>query len=359
MGAEYDGLRDYIERAEPDLLARVGNEPIKYRKNTRSRLVSALLTPADEWTMVVDPGQVPDLVAADVDVVCHMGCHVIQTPHVVDATVDLLESFDLTVVPLGGFNNCCGSLDLRQGTFDDAERVDDVRFRNVETFDPDYLITECTSCFANTARFSSTYRSFDGYEFSSMIAFLHERRDRLADLVEVEEPVTVAFHDHFDPSQWTPARQGELARELFEALPGVEVVEMEHALEDALPCNFLADPSSYDCEDLTATVYEEAIEAGADVLVNFWHACHRHMVPYESRYPVQTENYATFLAERLGFAYRDKTREYKLAALAGDVDWIIEDARPVFEANGLSEAQARDVVEAHLTPGRFGPFETA
>ena len=357
MGEEYGGLREYIETEEPGLLQRVGNEPIKAWKNDRSRLVSALLTPADDWTMVVDPSHVPELVAADVDVVVHMGCHVIQTPHIVDATVDLLESLDLTVVPLGGFNNCCGSIDLRQGTFADAEKVDDVRFRNVDAFDPDYLITECTSCFANTERFSSKYRSFDGYEFCSMIEFLERRRDRLADLVADTDPVTVAFHDHYDPSQWTPTREGRLARRLFEALPGVEIVELAHGLEDALPCNFLSDPAAYDCNDLTATVYEEAVEAGADVLINFWHACHRPMVPYDERYPLHTRNYATFLAERLGYSYRDKTKEYKVAAMDGDVDWIVEDAHPVYEANGLTEDDAREIVVEHLMPGRYGPFD--
>lgn len=359
MDGEYGGLREYIEAEEPHLLERVGNEPIKGRKNERSRLVSALLTAPEDRRMVVEPGQAPELVEGDVDAVVHMGCHVVQTPHIVDATVDLLEALDLTVVPLGGFNNCCGSLDIRQGTFEAAETVDDARFRNVEAFDPDYLLTECTSCFARTARFSAKYRDFDGYEFLSMVAFLRQRRERLVDLVEVTDPVTVAFHDHYDPSQWTPERQGALARELFEVLPGVETVEMEHGLAESLPCNFLADPAEYGVEDLTATVYEEAAAAGADVLVNFWHACHRNMVPYDGRYPVRTENYATFLAERLGFSYRDKTREYKLAAMAGDVDWILDDARTTYEANGLTEAQAREVVEEHVTPGRYGPFEPA
>lgn len=357
MSEEYGGLREYIEAEEPDLLDRVGNEPIKGWKNNKSRLVSALLTAPEDRTIVIDPGQVPELVEADVDVVIHMGCHVIQTPHIIDATVDVLESFDLTAVPLGGFNNCCGSLDIRQGTFDDAERVDDTRFSNVEAFEPDYLLTECTSCFARTARFSSKYRSFDGFEFLSMIEFLQQRRDRLVDQVEVTDPVTVAFHDHYDPSRWTPERQGELARDLFQSLPGVEIVEMEHGLGDSLPCNFLADPDEYGYDDLTAAVYEEAADAGADVLINFWHACHRNMVPYDERYPVRTENYATFLAERLGFSYRDTAKAYKLAAMEGDVDWIIEDARPAFEANGLSEVEAREVVEEHVRPGRFGPFE--
>lgn len=351
MGRTYEGLRAYIEAEEPELLERVGNEPIKGRKNERSRLVAALLTAPEDRRMVVDPGQAPDLVEAEIDAVVHMGCHVVQTPHIIDATVDLLETLGLAVVPLGGFNNCCGSLDIRQGTFDDAEAVDDVRFRNVAAFDPDYLLTECTSCYARTARFSAQYRSFDDFEFRSMAEFLHERRDRLRAAVEDEAPVTVAFHDHYDPSGWTPERQGRLARKLFEALPGVTTVEMDHGLGESLPCNFLADPDEYGVEDLTAAVYEEAEAAGADVLVNFWHACHRNMVPYDVHYPLDTVNYATFLARRLGFDYRDKTKEYKVAAMRGDVDWILEDARPVYEANGLSETDARAVVETHLAPG--------
>lgn len=351
MTDEYDGLVAYVEQEEPELLERVGNEPIKSWKNDRSRLISTLLTRQRDQNIVLTPQQVPELVDGDVDVVVHMGCHVIQTPHIIDATIDVLEAFGFTIVPLGGFNNCCGSLDLRQGTFEDAEQVDDVRFANVRAFDPEYLITECTSCFANTERFSAKYREFDGFEFASMIDFLHQRRDELKDLVAVSDPVTVAFHDHYDPSRWTSKRQGKLARELFDALPGVEVVEMEHSLAESLPCNFLADPSEYGYDDFTAQVYEEAVAAGADLLVNFWHACHRHMVVYDEQYPIETRNYTTFLAERLGFSYRDVSKAYRVAAANGDIEWILEDARPIYEANGLTTTEAREIIESHLIPG--------
>lgn len=346
-------LAEYLEAEEAELLEEVaGNEGAEDKGplNQKSRAVASLLRPRSDQQIVQSPRQAQDMLDRDVDVVVHMGCHSIQTPHIVDATMDVLDALDMTTVPLGGFSNCCGILDFQNGDLETAEAVDDNRFANIEAFDPDYAITECTSCFATSHKLSMGYRETDGYAFTSMIEFLHDRRETLADMATVTEPVTVTLHDHYDGFDWTPIEEGNMARALFEALPGVEVVEMTHHHEDGLPCNFYSDLAEWEYDDLTEQVYREAEATGADRLINFWHACHRNMVVYDPHFSIETRNYATFVGERLGYEYRDVTKEYKLAARAGDVDWIIEDARPAIAANGVSEAEARRIIREFLAP---------
>ena len=352
-GRNHGSLSEYLQAEEAELLTKVQEEEGAVKKgphNKKSRMISSILRKQENQKIVQFPQQVERMLEVDVDVVVHMGCHSIQTPHIVDGTMDVLESLGMTTVPLGGFNNCCGILDFQNGDIETAERVDDNRFRNIEAFDPEYAITECTSCFATSDKLSMGYRETDGYEFTSMIEFLYDRRDKLHDLAEVTDPVTITLHDHYDGFDWTPVEEAEMARELFDTLPGVEIVEMEHHLEDGLPCNFYSDLSQWEYEDLTEQVYREAAAAGADLLINFWHACHRNLVVYDPHFPLETRNYANFIGERLGFEYRDITKEYKLAARRGEVDWVIKDAKPVLEANNVSEADARTIIKQYLAP---------
>ncbi|WP_248898165.1 (Fe-S)-binding protein [Haloplanus halobius] len=350
---DHESLAEYLEAEESELLEEVEGKEGAVNKgshNNKSRRVAALLRKHDNQKIVQSPHQAEHLLQQDVDVVVHMGCHSIQTPHIVDGTMDILESLGMTTVPLGGFNNCCGILDFQNGDVETAQSVDDNRFRNIEAFDPDYAITECTSCFATSDKLSMGYRDPDGYEFTSMIEFLHDRREQLREMAEVTDPVTIALHDHYDGFDWTPIDEAHMARELFETLPGVEIVEMEHTLEDGLPCNFYSDLSQWEYDDLTEQVYQEAADAGADLLINFWHACHRNMVVYDPHFPLETRNYANFIGERLGFEYRDITKEYKLAARNGKIDAILNDAAPVLEANGISDSEARSIIREDLAP---------
>lgn len=349
---ERDTLREHLEATNPEAMDALGTKSAgldKAAHNRESYHVHQLLR-TDE-RIVNAPEELESLTEddADVDVVVHMGCHAVRTPHIIDATMDLLETLGYRTVPLGGFNNCCGILDATQGDLETAEQVDSNRFRNVAAFDPDYMITECTSCHATTETLSMGYRDPD-FQLMSLIELLYRRRGDVVDLIESEVPTTVTLHDHHDSYRWMPTEQLEYARDFFSALPGVDVVEMEHSKEDYLPCSFGKDPEEYGVDHLSREVWSEAEDAGADVLVNFWHACERELVWYEPEFPLRTTNYTTFVAERLGFEYENKTKRYKRWGREGRIGRIVDDARPVFAANGLTEAEAERIAETVYLP---------
>ncbi|THE64698.1 (Fe-S)-binding protein [Salinadaptatus halalkaliphilus] len=260
--------------------------------------------------------------------------------------MDILEKLEFEAVALGGYNNCCGIEDMKRGNIETAETLDDNRFENISALDPDYAVAECSSCHSITETASLGYRSPD-FEFPFMPEFLLAHRERFRDAIEVTNPVTVTFHDHFDYRGWMSDEQMDIIRDLFATLPGVEIVEMEHTKSDRLPCALSASPDEHPYDDINRQIYREAEAAGADVLVNIWHGCHRCLLPQEHEFPVTTKNYSTFLAERLGFEYSDTNCEYLRLAREEDLDAVVEAARSIFEANNLSEERAHQVVEAH------------
>ncbi len=348
MTEEPATLREQLQRDVPEWLDTVDITAPETTKGESARTVlsiGALLRRPDEQRFVQHPAEA-SIPAEDVEVVVHMGCHSVKTPVIVDSIMDVLEALDFGAVALGGYSNCCGIEDMKRGDIETAERIDDNRFRNIEAFEPDYAVTECSSCHAITHTASLGYRE-PSFEFPFFPEFLNEHRERFLEAVELTDPVTVAFHDHFDSRGWMPEGHDETIRELFSSLPGVDVVEMEHSRSERLPCDLTVDPEAHPYDDINRQIYREAEAAGADELINIWHGCHRSLLRYEAEFPVRTTNYATFLAERLGFDYRDKNRDYFRLAASDGVDAIVEDARPTFEANGLTDDDARAVAEAH------------
>lgn len=341
-------LREQLEREVPDWLEDAETtdpETTKSESIRAARSLGGLLQREDEHRFIQRPEEA-DVPPEDVEVVVHMGCHSIKTPVIIDSIMDVLEKLEFEAVALGGYSNCCGIEDMKRGDVDTAEQLDDNRFENIGALDPDYAVAECSSCHAVTHTASLGHRSPD-FEFPFMPEFLLEHRERVLEGVEVTDPVTVTFHDHFDYRGWMPDEQSETIREFFGSLPDVEIVEMEHTKSDRLPCNLSATPDEHPYDDINRQIYREAEAAGADVLVSVWHGCHRSLLRYEHDYPVETKNYATFLAERLGFEYRDMNREYQRLAREEGPEAVVEAARPTFEANGLSEERARKVVEAN------------
>lgn len=346
MAEKADGLRDHLKDAVPEWFHKAETEGKPTTKSDAVKSVKTLASVLEvegQEAFVRHPSEA-DVPAEAVEVVVHMGCHSVKTPVIIESTMDIVEELGYTAVALGGYNNCCGIEDMKRGNIDTAEALDSNRFRNIEAFDPDFAIAECSSCHAVTETASMGYRT-PGFEFPFMIEFLNDRLEAFKEKIQVTDPVTVTFHDHYDYRGWMPDEQSDYVRELFSSLPGVEVVEMEHTKGNRLPCELAITDDQHPYDNINDQIYCEAEAAGADVLISIWHGCHRCLLAKEQDHSVTTKNYATFLAERLGLEYRDKNREYTEAARSGDIDCIVEDARPIFEQNSLTEPEARQIIE--------------
>lgn len=339
-------LDAHLMEAAPSFRDRIREDPMESTKpDTIGELhrLGGVLTDLDAPGFVRAPSEYegdPDAV----DAVVHMGCHSIKTPVIIDATLDVVESLGYTSVGLGGFGNCCGIMDLKRGDVEAAQRADDNRFANIDAFDPQLAIAECTSCHAITSTLSLGYRDPD-FAFPSFVEFLLDHVDELNEATDAEDTVSVALHEHFDGRGWSPEDQPATARALVERLRGVELVETG---DEAVPCNNTGDPAEYGCENLNDRILSAASAAGADQVLTFWHACQASLLYDDHDRQVTAKNLATFVAERLGHEYRDVRREYVAAGASENLEWIVTDARPTFEGNGLSEETAREVARNYF-----------
>ncbi len=219
------------------------------------------------------------------------------------------------------------------------------------------MLIECTSCHTTTETLVMGYFEPD-FEFVTMSEFLYEHREELAALVEESAPVSVTPHDGFGiygRYDWIEDAPFEEARGLLLALPGVEVVEMEHNRADYLPCGLeeisYGDASAFDYEDTSAGVWQEAEASGTDVLMTFRHGCDMELEWYEPHCSIVTQNYMQFIAERLGVDIENRGERYKRWGQEGRIEDILEHARPVFEANGMSHTDARETIESVFVTG--------
>lgn len=308
-----------------------------------------LMKKEEDRLFIRSPNEIKDSEVKDIDIVIHMGCHSMATPHIIQATEDIIVKLGYNPVSIGGFSNCCGNMEMKSGNIEGAQKVDQNRFNNMSFFNPKYALMECTACHAMTSKFSLKHQPVD-FEVASMIQFLNDRKNLLQENIENTDSTTVAFHDHYDESGWTSPDEARYARELFKSIPGIEIVELEHSRDNALPCSFLTDESQFDFANLNEQIFQECINAEADTLITFWHACNRSLAMDEHKFPVDVKNISTFIGERLGYKYRNKYKEYLHAGINKNIDWIVKDAQSIFEANGLTESEAREVIELNFVP---------
>lgn len=172
--------------------------------------------------------------------------------------------------------NCCGLYNFLAGRQEDlAEIVQE----NVETFESLGASTIVVSCPGCTANFDEVYPEVTemlGIEWDLEISHVLEVIDDLIQsgslTFEREIDATVTYHDSCHVGRWHGLY--DEPRRILEAIPGLDLVEMEHNREDALCCGTVAGFSSVDvAEDVGMRRAEEAIDTGADHLVTNCSGC--------------------------------------------------------------------------------------
>jgi Fe-S oxidoreductase len=160
-------------------------------------------------------------------------------------------------------------------------------------------------------------------------------------------PQRVALHSHCLGE--ARQREGEAARRLLAAVPGLTVLDVEPTLAFDRSCTAAVQeklgPAAWDA--LVLDEIDRARAGGADTLATIYHGCQRLICGFERRRPITIEHYLSVFARGLGIEYEDK---YKRYLLSGNVDEILADMTPCQRANGVSAERARELVS--LT---FGP----
>jgi heterodisulfide reductase subunit D len=263
------------------------------------------------------------------DVIFYLGCNVLRTPHIVFNVMDILEAMELDYEVLGGVNNCCGIVHFRtQGDLGGSDRVESHTLGRLAEFRPQQVLTWCPSCQLHLGETTAGVTELP-YSLGHITRFLADRLDDLRPRFVKAIPKRVAVHEHNGI-----AGIDENVRALLQAIPGVELVEIEQLTEPGYTCgggSLGLVPLAQ--QDVHQHLLESAKAAGVELLVLVYHGCHRVLCDAQGRYPFEVKNFTSVVSEALGLQpHEDLFQRYKLQQ---DVSKIIADAEPFIRAHGM------------------------
>ena len=279
--------------------------------------------------------------------VVFLGCSTKTLPHNLFAFLDIMERTGVNSVTLEGGELCCGTVFCPAGgkVKESEERAREL-VTALKAFSPKRIILVCTGCYRQFTEFFPRFLDMD-FEVQFYTQFLNENLEK----INFTKPLgkTVTLHESCMTRR---TKATESVKKLLKAIPGLKLVEIEHAEEQDLCCGGLANMTYPQLgQKLGQIMVEETIKTGADYIANTCPFCALAFYPYLRRYSFKLKDVAAIINESMGGKeYEDKLEKYWKC---GSVDEIIEKSRENFEANGYREEEMRQVLP--LLFGFSGP----
>ena len=229
-------------------------------------------------------------------------------------------------------NHCCGIAHFRtQGDLNASDRVESHTLERFADFHPQQVLTWCPSCQLHLGE--TTAGAMErSYSLEHITQFFADRLGDLQPRFIKPVPKRVALHEH----NGIAGISGNV-RKLLQAIPGVELVEIEQLAEPGYTCgggSLGLVPLAQ--QDVHQQLLDSAKAAGVELLVLVYHGCHRVLCDAQGRYPFEVKNFTSVLAEALGLEpHDDLFQRYKLHR---DVSQVIADAEPFIRAHGMDPA---------------------
>jgi Fe-S oxidoreductase/FAD/FMN-containing dehydrogenase len=232
------------------------------------------------------------------------------------ATVRLLDAAGVDFTYLGEKESCCATPMLVAGKWDLFERTMRRNIEAVKASGADTVISSCPACDMMWRKVYPEWAEKLGIDYGITAKHYSEvLAERIADgsfeLPAGVAPGKVTFHDscHIGRASgvYGPPRA------LIEAVPGAELVEMEHSHDESLCCGsvltLIKEPPV--AADIGEVRLQEALDAGADTLVALCPCCEFQLrVSAEKKgTPVQVVDLARFAASTLGYDFPEPEPE--------------------------------------------------
>jgi hypothetical protein len=179
------------------------------------------------------------------------------------------------------------------------------------------IVTWCPSCHRHMGSFMSQYQETN-FSVGHITQALHVRREQLAERMTTRIERRVVLHQHFG---FREVDVNALVKDLLRVVPGVEVLETEHAAPGYMCSTLMPVPEAMKAN--TNRLCEIAREAGADDAVTIFHSCQRLLCGLEATEPFGVVNYITLLAQGLGFEFKDEFKAWKNAGSPEAVEALI------------------------------------
>ncbi|MCZ6871425.1 MAG: (Fe-S)-binding protein [Gammaproteobacteria bacterium] len=274
----------------------------------------------------------------DADVVFYTGCNILKTPHIALLCLDVLDALEVRYRVDGGPARCCGVLQFRAG---DAAMSGEVGLRTIEHLsgsDTAEVLAWCPSCQVQLGEITlpTLARASNGspFELTPFVFYLKRNLDRLAKLFVNPVHARVGLHEHSGVEGI-----GDTVRDILEAIPGLEFVDLEQP-SVATMCATMGALPQYK-RDLHEALLRAAEAAGVTMLAGVYHACHRELCSHERDWPFEVVNFMELVGSSMGIERPDLFKRLKLMQ---DVDAILADSVELIDEYEMRIDDVREVV---------------
>ena len=238
--------------------------------------------------------------------------------------IHLMNAAGVEPVYLGDEQTCCGLYHALGGYADDfTQRVKDnlelMNRRGVKT-----LVTSCPGCFAT---FTENYKSVADelgipcdIEFKHVVVYLSELVEQGKLTFPEVKAMSVTYHDSCHLGRWFG--KYEEPRRVLNAIPGIELREMEHSREDAQCCGLVG--AFYDLPTVAHSAITRVTEAeatGAEYLITNCAGCASQFNATANAMGtnIKQRDLTDLAAEALGYEVYDPTE-----AIAGAMQGAVQ-----------------------------------
>jgi heterodisulfide reductase subunit D len=276
------------------------------------------------------------------DFVFYTGCNVLKTPHIALLALDIMDALGVTYQVMGGPTHCCGISQLRAGDVEMSGRMGSNSIEKMSHAKSGQVISWCPSCYVQfTETTLPTLERQTGtrpFEMTPFLRFLRERLAQVTPLLRRQVNMRLALHRH-------PGVAGvmEAASEILQAIPGVELVDLDLPAVGLQSVNVGVLPAFR--RELQLNELQAAANAGVDALVAVYHSDHRELCAHERDWPFRIVNVLEVVGESMGLHREDR---YKQLKLMQDADQIISECEDLIAQHALDAGAARSIVVASL-----------
>jgi hypothetical protein len=278
---------------------------------------------------------------------------VLKTPHIALLALDIMDVLGVTYQVMGGPTHCCGISQLRTGDVEMSGRMGSNTIEKMSHSKSGQVISWCPSCYVQFTETTlpTTERQVGSrpFEMTPFLRFLHDRLAQLALLLHRQVKMRVALHRH-------PGVAGvmEAAAEILQAIPGVEVVDLNQPAVGLQSVNLGVLPAFK--RKLQLDELQAACDAQVDALVAVYHSDHRELCAHERDWPFRIMNILEVVGESMGLHRHDR---YKQLKLMQDADQIVAECGDLVVQHALDPAAARNVIVKAMLGDQPLPLRTA
>jgi Fe-S oxidoreductase len=246
------------------------------------------------------------------------GCTASYVEHDIGlASVRLLDAAGVDFAYLGEKESCCGTPVYVAGLWDQFEQMFRRNLAEIKAAGADTVISSCPACDMMWRHVYPMWAKKLGIEYEIKAGHYSEvlaerlRSGEFAFPGNGHAKMTVTWHDSCHIGRVSGVY--EPPRELIRAIPGVELVEMEHHHEQAHCCGsvitLFKDPLV--AHDLGGMRLQEVVDTGADRVLSLCPCCEFQLrvSAQKKQMPVQVVDLARFAASALGYDFPDPNPE--------------------------------------------------